>query len=99
MASSLFSRRRRSCAEARNRKRGKAAEARAQHITRPFDNLIDYMQARAVVASVLLCVGCARFKPAPAPESAYAPSGACGACHAEIADRYQHVAMSRSLYR
>jgi predicted CXXCH cytochrome family protein len=48
---------------------------------------------------MLLFAGCARYQPTPPAESAYAPSGECSKCHAEIADRYRHVAMARSLYR
>ena len=57
------------------------------------------MQGRILLASTLLFVGCARQKPVPQPESAYAPTGGCKTCHAEIAGQYQHVAMARSLYR
>jgi predicted CXXCH cytochrome family protein len=53
----------------------------------------------STLVSALLFAGCARDKPATPPESAYAPSGDCRTCHAEIADRYRHVAMARSLYR
>jgi hypothetical protein len=48
---------------------------------------------------MLLFAGCARYQSTQLAESAYAPSGDCGKCHAEIADRYRHVAMARSLYR
>src|SRR5947207_1665440 len=56
------------------------------------------MQRRTLLVSTLLA-GCARHEPATPPESAYAPSETCSTCHAEIAGRYRHVAMARSLYR
>src|SRR5215475_8075291 len=57
------------------------------------------MQSRALAVSTLLIMGAACHRPAPPPESAYAAPESCNACHAEIAQRYQHVAMARSLYR
>src|SRR5215471_12229036 len=57
------------------------------------------MQSRALVASTLLIMGAACHRPAPPPESAYAAAESCNACHAEIAQRYEHVSMARSLYR
>jgi len=45
-------------------------------------------------AAALMLTACARR-----PEPAYVPSENCRACHAQIAERYQHVAMARSLYR
>jgi len=86
-------------AKTNGRKKAIATEARAHDITEAFDNLIDYMHGRALVASALLFVGCAPYKPAPPAESAYAPSGECKTCHVAIAQSYQHVAMARSLYR
>jgi hypothetical protein len=47
-----------------------------------------------LLAAALMLTSCARL-----PEPAYVPSENCRACHAQIAERYQHVAMARSLYR
>lgn len=52
-----------------------------------------------LAALTLLFVGCTRQQPEAPKESAYAPSGGCNQCHAEMADRYRRVAMARSLYR
>ena len=44
-------------------------------------------------------LGCSRKQAPSTPEFVYAPPDSCRACHAQIADSYQHVAMARSLYR
>ena len=57
------------------------------------------MQSHPLAVSTLLIVGAACHRSAPPPESVYAPPDSCNGCHAEIAQRYEHVAMARSLYR
>ena len=60
---------------------------------------IGSMQSHPLAVSTLLIVGAACHRSAPPPESVYAPPDSCNGCHAEIAQRYEHVAMARSLYR
>src|SRR5713101_728567 len=47
----------------------------------------------------LMLLGCARNQPSREPEAAYARPDSCRSCHTQIAESYQHVAMSQSLYR
>jgi predicted CXXCH cytochrome family protein len=62
--------------------------------------LNNLMHSRALrLLPALMLLGCVRNQASREPEAAYVRPDSCRPCHAQIAESYQHVAMSRSLYR